>query len=396
MKRFYLFFLIAATLFTTCACGTKETVVPEIPDTTPKKIMRTPVYLQNPAEDAMTVMWITNLPCRSWVEYGTDPENMKKTACAWDEGIMVANNKINKIVLEGLEPGTKYYYRACSQHIKHYGSYKKEFGETVCTDVKSFTTWSPDMTDFTVLVVNDTHKKTDIFDRLIKLMMGEKYDLVVFNGDCFDDPEQESDVVEVLAKYCESYGSDTVPSIFMRGNHETRGAWSMLLWDYLAKAGEHSYTAFSMGDTRFVLLDCGEDKPDDNSAYYDMNDFTQYRKDQADFLSREIPSEAFTGASKRVLIHHIPIYAAAVASFNPCKELWQPYLANAPFDVALNGHLHSYRFVEKGSFDNNFPAVIGGGYKEDNATLMVLRKKGDEMGLKVLHIKGNTLLTLAF
>ena len=177
----------------------------------------------------------------------------------------------------------------------------------------------------------------------------------------------------------------------MRGNHEIRGACSVVLWDYLSKAGEHSYTAFTMGDTRFVLLDCGEDKPDDTEVYYGMNDFTQHRKDQAQFLQTELAKPEFTAAARKVLIHHIPIYGKAVAKFNPCKELWQPYLVTAGFDVSLNGHLHRYELIEKGASENNFPVVIGGGYKEENATVMILKKTGEQLNLRVVHAKGNTL-----
>lgn len=374
-----------------CSFALEGFAGPEQTDTMP--IFRTPVYLQNPARDAMTVMWITSVPCRSWVEYGTDSLDMQ-TAVTWDEGIMVANNKINKIELTNLRPGTKYYYRACSQEIKSYAPYRKEFGDIAITPIRSFTTFGDQMAGMTVLVFNDLHKKANLLTRLMEQVGDMEYDLVIFNGDCFDDTQTESDIIDVLAKYCVDYGSETVPSIFMRGNHETRGAYSMLLWNYISKAGEHSYTAFSMGDTRFVLLDCGEDKPDDHPVYYGMNDFTGYREAQADFLAKEVVSPAFTEASRRILIHHIPIYLTRT-EFNPCKELWQPYLSTADFDVALNGHLHRYQYIPKDEVGNNFPVVIGGGKSEETATVMILQKSGDDLNLKVVGTEGTTLLDLA-
>ena len=41
--------------------------------------------------------------------------------------------------------------------------------------------------------------------------------------------------------------------------------------------------------------------------------------------------------------------------------------------------------------ENNFPVVIGGGYKEENATVMILKKTGEQLNLRVVHAKGNTL-----
>ncbi len=354
-------------------------------------VMRTMPYLQNPCTDEMTVMWLTNVPARSWVEYGTDPKNMKR-ARTFIEGVMVANNKINRIRLTGLQPGTRYYYRIVSQEITRYSSYRKTFGETVRSDIRSFTTWSDDIKDFRVIIYNDIHSNMRMFNKLHSLVEDKPYDLVVFNGDCFTDVEKESDIVDRLLTYTPRIRGDEIPSIFVRGNHETRGAYSLHLWDYLGRMGGRSYSAFSMGDTRFVLLDCGEDKPDDHPVYYDMNDFTQHRIDQADFLKEELQSREFKDANKRILIHHIPVFGVKPGSFSPCSDLWIPVLENAPFNVSLNAHTHRFRVIEKGEEGNNFPVIIGGGNKESDGTVMVLEKKGDKLTLEVINAAGRKLL----
>lgn len=354
-------------------------------------VMRTIPYLQNPGTNEMTVMWLTNVPARSWVEYGTHPDSLKR-ARTFIEGVMVANNKINQIRLTGLQPGTKYYYRVISQEITRYSSYKKTFGDTARSPLRSFTTWSDNRKNFRVIVYNDIHSNMTMFRKLHSLVDDKPYDLVIFNGDCFDDVEKESDIVNRLLTYTQSIRSDQIPSIFIRGNHETRGAYSLRLWNYLRRMGGRSYSAFSLGDTRFVLLDCGEDKPDDHWVYYDMNDFTRHRIDQAEFLKKELGSEPFLKADKRVLIHHIPIFGVDPGSYSPCSDLWKPVLENAPFNVSLNAHTHRYRVIEKGEDGNNFPVVIGGGNKEPGGTVMVLEKNGEELTLEVINAKGKRLL----
>jgi len=157
--------------------------------------------------------------------------------------------------------------------------------------------------------------------------------------------------------------------------------------------GDKTYGAFNWGDTRFVMLDCGEDKPDSTWVYYGLNDFTGLRKDQVSFLSKELNGKEFKQASKRVLLNHIPIYGNGDA-YEPCPELWGNLLAKAPFNVNISAHTHQYAFHPKGSLGNNFPVIVGGGYKLDSATVMVLRKKGDEMSVRVLNAKGETLLDL--
>ena len=305
---------------------------------------------------------------------------------------MVANNKINRVRLTDLQPGTKYYYRVVSQEITRYSSYYKEFGDTVRSDIKTFTTWNDDMKDFRVIVYNDIHSNMEMFKKLHSLVDDKPYDLVIFNGDCFDDVEVESDIVDRLITYTPRIKSDEIPSIFIRGNHETRGEYSLHLWDYLGRMRGHSYSAFSLGDTRFVLLDCGEDKPDDHWVYYDMNDYTQHRIDQAEFLKDEVQSTSFKNANKRILIHHIPIFGVKPDSFSPCSDLWIPVLKDVPFDISLNGHTHRYRVIEKGEAGNNFPVIIGGGNREPGGTVMVLEKRGDKLTLEVYNAAGEKLL----
>jgi len=357
-------------------------------------IFRSPVYLQNPATDGMTVMWLTNVPCHSWVEYGTDSLNMQQVQ-KWEEGIAFANNTLNRIRLTALKPGTRYYYRVFSREIKLYQPYKKEFGETAVSKISSFTTFDNKKTDFTAVIFNDLHDIYPLFDKLLEQVKDIPYDIVFFNGDCIADVQTEDIAVNTISHYSRGIGADKTPSVYLRGNHETRGAYAPFLWNLLGKGGvEHSYGAFNIGDTRFVLLDCGEDKPDTTSVYYGLNDFTQFRRDQAEFLKKEIASKAFKSATKRVLLHHIPVYGVSDRPFIPCRDLWGDILAKAPFDICMNAHTHKFDYIPKGAEGNKFPVVIGGANNEQGATVTILRKQGKQMTLTVLNVNGETLLTL--
>jgi hypothetical protein len=220
------------------------------------------------------------------------------------------------------------------------------------------------------------------------------YDIVFFNGDCIADVQGESIAVNTISHYSRGIGADRIPSVYVRGNHETRGAYSPFLWNLLGTVNSHSYGAFNIGDTRFVLLDCGEDKPDSTSVYYGLNDFTRHRMDQAEFLKKEITSKAYKSAAKRVLIHHIPVYGMSERSFVPCRDYWGEILAKAPFSICLNAHTHRFNHIAKGTEGNNFPVVVGGSNNEQGATVSILRKQGKQMTLTVLNTKGETLLSL--
>ena len=355
----------------------------------PNEIFRTKPYLQNPVDNGMTIMWETTLPAYSWVEYGTDTLNLKRVRLLID-GQAEFNESIHKIRLEGLTPGQTYYYRVCSQEILQYKAYSKKFGHTAKSDFYSFTAPKDDADSFTAIIFNDLHQRTAVFEALLKQVKDVDYDFVVFNGDCIDDPANHDQATRFISLLTEGIHGDRTPTLFIRGNHEIRNAYSIGLRKHFDYIGGKTYGAFNWGDTRIVMLDCGEDKTDDHREYSGLNDFTQLRHEQVGFLEQELNSKAFKKADKRILIHHIPLYGCQ----NLCKDLWEPLLRKAPFHISLNAHTHKFAHHPKGALENNYPVVIGGGNKVENATVMILEKKKGELRIKVLDAEGKVLLEI--
>ena len=353
------------------------------------QIFLTKPYLQNPTDNGMTIMWETTLPAYSWVEYGTDTLNLKRVRLLID-GQAEFNESIHKIRLEGLTPGQTYYYRVCSQEILQYKAYSKKFGHTAKSDFYSFTAPKDDADSFTAIIFNDLHQRTAVFEALLKQVKDMDYDFVVFNGDCIDDPANHDQATRFISLLTEGIHGDRTPTLFIRGNHEIRNAYSIGLRKHFDYIGGKTYGAFNWGDTRIVMLDCGEDKTDDHREYSGLNDFTQLRHEQVGFLEQELNSKAFKKADKRILIHHIPLYGCQ----NLCKDLWEPLLRKAPFHISLNAHTHKFAHHPKGALENNYPVVIGGGNKVENATVMILEKKKGELRIKVLDAEGKVLLDI--
>ena len=347
-------------------------------------------YLQNPTNGGITVMWETTVPAYSWVEYGTDKENLQRARLLVD-GQVICNNDLHKIRIEGLQPGKKYYYRVCSTEILSYKAYSKEFGQTAVSEFSTFEIPEADEDEFTAIVFNDLHQRSNVFQALMEQVKDVDYDFVFFNGDCIDDPVDNAQASRFIKQLTEGVKADQVPVFFMRGNHEIRNAYSIGLRNHFDYVGDKTYGAFNWGDTRIVMLDCGEDKPDDTPVYYDLNDFSQLRKDQVGFIKQEMGSKAFKKAKKRILIHHIPLYGY---EDNQCNDLWRPVLEKAPFDICLNAHLHKYAYHAKGSQKCAYPVIVGGGNRVENATVIVLEKKKNELKVKVLNAKGETLLDI--
>lgn len=355
------------------------------------KIVRTRPYLQNPVGDGITVMWETTVPAHSWVEYGTDTTQLKRVRTIVD-GQVVCNNQLNKIRINGLQPGEKYYYRVCSQEILLYEGYKKVFGNTARSAFSEFSLPALGADSFTAIVFNDLHQQTKTFRALCQHIQNVDYDFVVFNGDCIDDPASHDQATAFISELTEGVRSNCVPAFFMRGNHEIRNAYSIGLRDHFDYVGDKTYGSFNWGDTRIVMLDCGEDKLDSHWVYYDLNDFAQLRNEQVDFLKKELASKEFKKAGKRLLLHHIPLYGND--GENLCAGLWTKLLEKAPFDVSLNAHTHECAYHPKGELKNNYPVIIGGGFHMDKATVMILEKNKEKLRIRVLNTKGETLLDI--
>ena len=353
------------------------------------ELFLTKPYLQNPVNNGMTIMWETTIPAYSWVEYGTDTTNLSRKRLIID-GQAEFNESIHKIHLENLTPGQTYYYRVCSQEILQYKAYSKKFGNTAKSEFYSFTMPQADTDSFTAVIFNDLHQRANVFQALLKQVENVDYDFVVFNGDCIDDPANHAQATRFVKLLTEGVHGDRTPTLFIRGNHEIRNAYSIGLRKHFDYVGGKTYGAFNWGDTRIVMLDCGEDKTDDHREYSGLNDFTQLRQEQVGFLQQELASKTFKKANKRILIHHIPLYGCD----NLCKDLWEPLLKKAPFHVAINAHTHQFAHHPKGSLENNSPVISGGGNRLENATVMILEKKKGELHIKVFDTEGKVLLNI--
>jgi len=327
-------------------------------------------YLQNPSPTSMTVMWITDAPCTSWVEYGAG-DRIDRKAFHSRHGLIDAGQTIHRVTLEGLSPGQKYTYRICSKEILKFEPYKVTYGKTLTADPHAFRTLSPDADHIAFIVLNDIHQRNDLAASLIRMAADKPYDLVFLNGDILNHIEEESQIVDHVLKPCSDLFAGDLPFIYVRGNHETRGRFARMLPDYLALPNDRYYTAFDHGPVHFIVMDGGEDKKDDHWAYSGLADFDRYRKEQSRWLEKEIRSPDHQNAPFRVvLVHMPPIPAEKWHGQDDLYNQWNPLFNQGRIDLVISGHLHSYQILEPEDGVRDYPVIIGGGPKVGAATLI--------------------------
>ncbi len=360
-------------------------------------IMKCKPYLQAAQQDRITVRWITNVNCYSWVEYGESQDNLHMKAHHVDEGLVQANNTVHDIAILNLQPGKIYYYRAVSKKIDRFIGGKIFYGETFEGKVYSFATTATDIDEVEFLVFNDIHDRPESFTQLMKYQGEGKMDFVLLNGDIFSSLRDEDQIVEhLLTPVCDLFATHT-PLIYSRGNHEARGQFARQLPGYFNGREHKFYYSFQYGPMYAIVLDSGEDKEDDHPAYGGIIEFDAYRLKQKEWLEQEVKKEAFRKAKYKIVFTHIPPYytpnkdAHGTAS---CGKNWVPVLNKAKIDLWISGHTHKYKIHQPIKDLHNFPIVIGGGPSDGQRAIINVKVNQHALNLKMTDDSGKTVGTL--
>ncbi len=319
-------------------------------------------YLQNVSNTGVTVMWINAKPALSWVEL-IRPGMPNQKIFNEKHGLIEANNRLNKIRIDGLAPGTTYQYQVFSREILNFKPYDVTYGDTLTMGPFSFTTSSEKEKEVSLVVFNDLHDHPQNITELMAKFCKEKdYDLVVFNGDAFNWVDDEAQIVKDLLLPAGNIFSASIPFLMVQGNHEVRGKFARQMFDYFDYPGQASYYAFTRGPVRFVVMDSGEDKLDDHKEYGGLVAFDRYREEQARWLEQEIESKAFKKAAFRVVFIHIPVFHSGEGHGTlHCRKLFNPLFNKGKIDISISGHTHRYGTYDADPATHNYPIVIGGG-----------------------------------
>jgi predicted phosphodiesterase len=371
---------IAAAGAEAFAADVQQTPQQQIPVSPfPALAMRTRPYLQNLTPEKVTIFWLTNSPLNhSWVEYGENGLTDRK-AVAYTRGLIQAGTTIQQITLDGLKPSTSYSYRACSQTI-YASSNDATFGETVKSEIYTFTTPGAEDTSVSVLIFNDIHNNHPMFKRMIPLADRPNFDFVFLNGDILEYTENEKTIVEHIIDPLTDIFASERPFATVRGNHETRHAFARHYFDYFRLGDENlGYYTFRRGPVFFLALDTGEDKNDNHEEYYGLAAFDRYREEEARWLERQLASRAAQYAPWRVVFMHCaPYHGGNSHDADEMQRLFHPLFEKYKVDVVFSGHTHQWG-VHPACEQHKYPIIVGGGR---DLTTTVIRLQADMKELK--------------
>lgn len=325
-------------------------------------------YLQRIGENEATIIWTTNNDAISWLElapagndsfYATERPRYYNTS----HGSRVID-KLHRITVKGLSPGTEYRYRIFSKEVTGYAGHQVLYGTIASSNVYSrkpfsFTTLDKNKKAFSFRVVNDIHGKADNLLAMLKDVKKENTDLVIFNGDMISTLNDEKEIFTGFMDTAIELFAKEIPIFYTRGNHETRGRANTKLYDYFPGSNGHFYFAFRHGPVFFLVLDSGEDKPDSDIEYSELSQFDNYRDEQKEWIETVIATPEFQSAPFRIAIMHIPPSGTTWHGTQDVARKFLPLLNKANIDIMLSGHTHNYKYIDKGDDQNiHFPVLI--------------------------------------
>ena len=366
------------------------------PDIPPLAIVHGP-SLTNPATDEMTVLWSTNRPCVSWVEYAsggnfrTFPQfgGLIRAARASRHGLFDAYRTRHAVRLSGLEPGKAYRYRVVSKEILQFEPYEVVFGTTVSSEISEFRTLNPAKAEFSFVVFQDIHGQASRLAELAAWADLPGADLVFFNGDTLEAITTEDYFYQGFLDPATRLFARGLPFVYVRGNHDTRGVYARLLEDFIPPRAGRYYYSFDHGRVRFIVLDTGEDKPDDSPVYAGLVDFDRYRLEEAGWLKAEVKTPSFREAAFRVALIHMPPFGPTGYAVEHLTRQWGPLLNEGGVDVVLSGHYHKAYRYDPSPGKNAFP-VLGG--PQDG--LIKAHVGPGHINFQIIDIKGNQIDSL--
>ena len=362
-------------------------------------------YLQAVGEDEVTIVWTTDKDAVSWVEVaeaGKESFYAKERTPYYEtkNGNRIIG-KLHKVKIRKLDPGTEYRYRVFSKEVLSYEGHRILYGNIASTDVYRvkpllFKTLDSKKEEISFRVINDIHSRIADLKALSRGVSYGETDLVFFNGDMVSSMIDEEQFFSGFMDESVSAFANQVPAFFSRGNHETRGPFSIYFPEYFPTTTGKLYYSFRQGPVYFIVLDCGEDKPDSDIEYSGLARFDEYRSEQRDWLVQEVESEAFKSAAYRLVIVHIPPVGSDWHGPNDLKRKILPVLNNKGITAMISGHTHRYSYLEPDASLHDFPILINAhntmlDIKADASAMHIARKDTAHQVLNVHEWKPSTM-----
>ncbi len=179
-------------------------------------------------------------------------------------------------------------------------------------------------------------------------------DLLILNGDIAGTSENFNEI-SVTYKIASKITEGMLPCIISRGNHDLRGKCAEKLADYMPNKYGKSYYTTKVGCIWAILVDTGEDKPDNHEEYGHTVACHQFREEETEFIRSVAESKEFNSndIKYRLVISHVPFATRFPSPFDIEEDTYREWCRMLKESVKphlmLSGHTHEAVISEIGS-----------------------------------------------
>jgi predicted phosphodiesterase len=346
-------------------------------------------YLQRQDTSTIKVGCIFSEPCFAWLEVKDSNGSITDPIYEVEDGMRQANTTRFQFNWTPLQAGQM--YRVVAKEILQFDPYKVVYGKTWEGEWYTYSGFVSMETPHRYLILNDIHEQTESYRELMEISAIKDPQLVFLNGDLFHYVTTEKEIVDKLLVPVTQTFATQVPFVLARGNHETRGRWARNFKSYFSFPQNKFYQAFLQGDVFWIILDGGEDKPDDHEVYAGNVAYDAYREEQAVWLKEMVKHPDCIGARHRIVINHIPFFHSddwhGTLHNRAC---FHPILQEANIDAVISGHTHEYGFYPPDS-EHKYAVIIGGGPKKGERAIVEVVSSKDELSISLRNDLGKVV-----
>ncbi len=365
-----------------------------------------PPVVSGPAPDALTVLQPVQRLATGHLEYALE-EGAWQRVDGGHAGLLPLSEHVLRFLLPPLPPGKIVRYRVVARAagwIKVRQFYHGEFraGMPQTGREGRFRTLDPHAKSTTFTVWNDTHENVRSLEALHVRTQVLEPDFLVWNGDQSNDIHFER---EMAGQFLAPSGlaiADRWPLVYVRGNHDVRGPAARSLPEFTGTPGNRYYYGFRSGPLAAVVLDTGEDKPDDHPQLGGTSAFERLQREQATWLERLVTEAWFRRAPFKVAFCHIPLWFRHPRNPNHrfdgarfCRDLWVPALVRAGVNLIVSGHTHEPAWLPSGE-RQPIAQIVGGGPQPEHATLIRGTVTRREFRLSMTRLDGSIVADITF
>ncbi len=335
----------------------------------PKPDLKYGPWVHNVTETGFTVLWTSEQETFAWVEIAPDDGSAFEAMTRQRHYQTVAgkrvSGKLHRVEVKGLEPGKSYRYRVYGQTVidDSHPSYI-QYGHTRRVKFKFreeavIRTLDHNAESCKFIMLNDIHGKDDKYKALAGDVDPKSLDLLVLNGDMMSNVVVADSMLKHVVNVLPTLMGN-VPTVYTRGNHETRGRDAHRFQEFFPTPTGEPYYMLRQGPVAFLFMCAGEDKPDASVEYGGTADYDTYRQVELEWLKEAVKDPVFVEAPVKVAVMHIPAVNLQDSWYSQiwAHDVLVPILNEAGVDVMLSGHHHKHIYAAPGEFLNQFPIIV--------------------------------------